>query len=190
MDVEAVLLTGGASRRMGTDKAELAVGGTTLAERTLAEFDRVGVPVTVLGRAPLEGRPFHPDVEEFAGPAVALSRFAPSCANVFVCSCDLPNFDADIVPALLPLVAGHDVVVPAVGGRPQYLCALYTSAALAQLKNLVENQHVRSMQRFVGSLDARLVDEDELEELGVSPPSVVGANTPDELRQALDGSDG
>ena len=189
MDVEAVLLTGGASRRMGADKASLAVGAMTLAERTLAEFDRVRVPVTVLGRTPIEGRPFRPDVAEFAGPAVALSRFTPSHANLFVCSCDLPNFDADIVQALLPLLAGHDAVVPAVGGRPQYLCALYTSGALACLRNLVENQRVRSMQRFVDALDARFVAESDLEGLGVSPRSVVGANTPEDLRRALEGSD-
>ena len=190
MDVEAVLLTGGASRRMGADKASLAVGTTTLAERTLAEFDRVRVPVCVLGRTPIEGRPFHPDVEEFAGPAAALSRFAPSRPNVFVCSCDLPNFDADIVSALLPLVAGHDAVVPTAAGRPQYLCALYTSVALARLRSLVEDQHVRSMQRFVDALDVRFVTESDLEGLGVSPRSLVGANTPEEMRQALEGSDG
>lgn len=175
---------------MGADKASLAVGTTTLADRILAEFDRVGVPVTVLGRTPIKGRPFHPDVEEFAGPAVALSRFVPSRTNVFVCSCDLPNFDADIVRAFLPLVAGHDAVVPAVAGRPQYLCALYTSEALARLRNLVEDQHVRSMQRFVSSLDARIVTESDLEGMGVSPRSLVGANTPEEMRQALDCSDG
>ena len=190
MDVEAVLLTGGASRRMGSDKASLSVGTTTLAERTLAEFDRVHVPVTVLGRTPIEGRSFLPDAEDYAGPALALARFAPSHASVFVCSCDLPNFNADIVSAFIPLISGHEAALPAVGGRPQYLCALYTSAALARLKQMVENLQVRSMQRFVETLDARLVDEDELESLGVSPLSVVGAITPQEMRQALKGSDG
>ncbi len=190
MDVEAVLLTGGASRRMGSDKASLVVGDATLAERTLAEFDRVRVRVCVLGRMPIKGRSFLPDAEDYAGPALALSRFVPSRANVFVCSCDLPNFDADIVPAFLPLVEGHDAVVPTVGGRPQYLCALYNSAALTRLRNMIEEQHVRSMQRFVETVDARLVAEDELERLGVTPLSVVGANTPEEMRQALEGSDG
>ena len=190
MDLEAVLLTGGASRRMGADKASLAVGSTTLAERTLAEFDRARVPVCVLGRTPIEGRPFLPDAEDYAGPAVALSRFEPSGTYVFACSCDLPNFDADIVAAFAPLIERHDAVVPSVGGRSQYLCALYTSGALARLRHMVEDLQARSMQRFVETLDARLVDEDELEGLGVTPLSVIGANTPDEMRRALEGSDG
>ena len=175
---------------MGSDKASLAVGGTTLAERTLAEFDRVRVRATVLGRTPIEGRPFLSDVEEYAGPAVALSRFVPSRGRVFVCSCDLPNFNADIVAVFVPLLEGHDAVLPTVCGRPQFLCAVYTSDALARLKPMVEGSQVRSMKKFVKTLDARLVDEDELERLGVTPLSVIGANTPEEMRRALEGSDG
>ena len=45
----ALLLTGGASRRLGRDKATITVGGTTLAERTAALLEQVARPVIEVG---------------------------------------------------------------------------------------------------------------------------------------------
>ncbi|MST35182.1 NTP transferase domain-containing protein, partial [Acidimicrobiaceae bacterium USS-CC1] len=51
VDVAALLLTGGRSRRMGRDKAALVVGGRTLAQRTADLLRRAGLggPLLELG---------------------------------------------------------------------------------------------------------------------------------------------
>lgn len=189
MDVEAVLLTGGASRRMGADKASIVVGEATMSERILAEFDRIGVPVTVLGRTPIGGRPFLPDREEFQGPASALSQFMPSYGTVFVCSCDIPSFNADVVPAFLPLIVGRDAVVPTINGREQYLCALYSASVFARFQQESARVSAPSMKRIIAELNALVVDEPALEKLGLAPSAFVSANTPDELNEALKRND-
>lgn len=185
MDVEAILLTGGASRRMGADKASIVVGDAPIAERILAEFDRVGVPVTVLGRAPIGTRPFLQDREEFRGPASALAHFVPSHGSVFVCSCDIPGFDADVVPAFLPLIVGRDAVIPTIGGHEQYLCAMYASHAFSRFRQNASQPGTPSMKRIIAELNVAFVDEKTMRGMGLAPSAFVSANTPEELDDVL-----
>ena len=170
---------------MGTDKASIVVGETTMSERILAEFDRVGVPVTVLGRTPIGSRPFLADCEEFQGPASALSQFIPSRGSVFVCSCDIPNFNADVVPVFLPLIVGSDAVIPTINGREQYLCALYASDVFAVFRQHVSRGNAPSMKRIIAEMNALLVDERTLVQMGFAPSAFMSTNTPEELEEAL-----
>ena len=93
MDIEAILLTGGASRRMGVDKAALTVGGMPLGEKIARELAKTCDRVTVLGKHPIPGLEFLADEGDYEGPLLALSRFKPTRQHVFVASCDLPLFD-------------------------------------------------------------------------------------------------
>ena len=99
--IEAVVLTGGESRRMGFDKASIAIDGVPQADRIVRQFLAAGLPVTVLGRQPINGAAFLPDEEMFGGPIAALTRFVPSAEFVFVSSCDLRVCHIKKMPALL-----------------------------------------------------------------------------------------
>src|SRR4051812_28771963 len=95
--LEAVLLTGGASRRVGEDKAKLLVEGEPLARRISRLLIDSAIPVTVLGGEPLPDCEFLADEEAFRGPLAAISRFIPSREYVFVCSCDVPGFSPELI---------------------------------------------------------------------------------------------
>ena len=66
-----VLLTGGASRRMGTDKARLVVNGETLAARSARVLTAVCDPVVEVGPG-VSGLPAVLEEPPGAGPLVAL----------------------------------------------------------------------------------------------------------------------
>jgi molybdopterin-guanine dinucleotide biosynthesis protein A len=184
VDVEAVILTGGGSRRMGKDKASLTLAGVGLAERVAREFDQIGIPVTVLGQEPIAGRGFLKDEEALQGPASALSRLRPTAKAVFVCSCDLPRFSARCVAPLLAALAGHEAAVPVVAGRAQFLCAAYASSVFEEWSGLVATAGVRSMRELVRVLECAYLDEDWLEKNGLEPGWFLGVNTPEELEAA------
>lgn len=180
MTVEGVLLAGGASRRMGTDKASLVLGGIALGERIVGELSAVCAPVTVLGNRPIAGAEFLADARPDEGPLIALARFIPTRDSVFVTSCDLPWFDRSLVVACLGLLGEADAVVPILEERRQPLCALYRASAFALLPGLVAQGATRM--------------RDWLEPLRVAefgdPQFVVlaqGVNTPEEWDQALSG---
>lgn len=188
--VAGILLTGGASRRMGFDKASLVVEGVPLAARLAAMLVEVARPVIEVG----PGRAGIPAVREDppgSGPLVAVAagwealgrQGRPGAALVL--SCDLPL----LRPALLELLAswpGSASVVPLWGGRPQPLCARWSerdldaAAALVgtgqrAMRALLDRPGVELLGESVWSTVApadSLADVDrpeDLERLGLAP---------------------
>lgn len=181
MTIEAVVLTGGASQRMGTDKASLPVLGTSQAQRIVERLRDKGYAVTVLGREPVPGAEFVQDREEFAGPLAALECFRPTCDCVFVASCDLPLFDAALVDGLAAKMGEAQVAVPILGGWRQPLCALYRSTAFPDISQVLA-EGKRSLMAW---LDRLRVVEVAAEDLSVAPEALMSANTPEELQALL-----
>ncbi|CAN5355236.1 molybdenum cofactor guanylyltransferase [soil metagenome] len=180
MKIEGVLLSGGASRRMGADKSKIEVSGATLASRIAGELSRHCSHVTVLGRESLPEFGFIPDAEDFAGPLVALSRFVPTADLVFVVSCDLPRFDGRLVPALESWLARADAVMPEEDGKRQPLCALYRADAWSNLHAAV-GMGKRSLMAWLEHLDVRTVNSSQIARFGIDRLAFRGANSPEEL---------
>jgi len=127
-----VLLTGGASRRMGVDKATLMVEGETLAVRAGGVLGRVCDPVVEVGYG-ASGLPCVREDPEGDGPLAALLRGADALANgapIIVLACDLPFIDEHTLRWLADHPAAGSVV-PTVAGRDQYTCARWSRAAIA-----------------------------------------------------------
>lgn len=175
--VEAVVLTGGASRRMGRDKASLLFEGVPLALHVTHKLKPVVAKVTVLGREEVPGFSFLADSEEYTGPLSALMRFKPSRRLVFVCSCDMPRFDPALVELCQSNIRLATVCVPVVDGSRQPLCALYRASSFARMQECGSH----SMMGFLDSVATVELSEKALSASGVSPASVRSANTPEEL---------
>lgn len=128
---DGAVLCGGASRRMGRDKALLLLDGRPLAARVADELqaagagrvEAVGGDADALRRAGLSHRPDRwPGEGPLGGIVTALE--APGGADVVVvASCDLvaPDRRALRQVATALLEAGADAAVPVVAGRHQWL---------------------------------------------------------------------
>lgn len=131
-----VVLAGGASSRMGRDKALLEIGGETLvagAARRLGEIcDEV--LIADAGRGLLPGSiPDGPGKGPAAG-ILGAARVRPG-HSLLVLAVDLPR----VPVTLLAKLAGSDadLAVPRWEGGLEPLCALYGPAALAALEERV-----------------------------------------------------
>ncbi len=151
--VEAVLLTGGASRRMGKDKASILIEGEPLADRIARLIGSLGIPITVLGRSPISAHGFLADPEEFAGPLAALARFKPTREFIFVSSCDIPGFNAQIIQDLSKSIGSHQAAVCVVDHRLQPLCSLYRADAFP-IANLLVQQGEHRVMKWLDQLQA------------------------------------
>lgn len=174
---------------MGADKSRLLIDGVPQARRIADALMAAGLPVSVLGREPLQGCRLVPDREELAGPVAALANLEPSAELVFVCSCDLPLFDGRIVGVLREKLGDHEAAVPVVAGWRQPLCALYRRQAWDRLGQ-VEATGRGCAMRWLDFLDVVLVSEEELWAAGVDPRAAQGANTRKELEAMLGPSEG
>lgn len=187
MEREAVLLTGGKSSRMGTDKAALVVDGEALACRTARLLKSVVGLVTVLGGEPIPGCAFLQDVSPYQGPLAALLSFSPRARTVFLCACDMPFFDPKIVDALAERMTIHEpdaAVVPIVAGRLQPLCALYRASAFSLMKTVCAEGQL-SLMAWLDSLWVETVDESQILATGIDPLSLTSVNTPEEFQRLL-----
>ena len=101
------ILAGGQSRRMGTDKAVLEIGGLSLLERAARLALAAALPVVVVGREcpngwPLPAVPFLPDAVPGRGPLGGLHTALHHVGGpVLALACDLPRLTADALAWLL-----------------------------------------------------------------------------------------
>lgn len=159
MTIPALLLTGGASRRMGRDKALIDIDGEPLAARTARVLAEVCEPVLEVG----PGRTALRCVTEEppgGGPLAALvagSAALPDDGPILVVACDVPRLDA----AVLRFLAEHpgaSTVVPEVDGRLQVLCARYGPAARAAAPQVLADGG-RSMVALLERTAYEVLDE-------------------------------
>ena len=130
--VAGFILAGGASSRMGRDKAQLEIGGATLLMRTARLLEPLIASVTVIGpreRYASLGLRVVPDERTGLGPlggiATAL-RISPSPWSLIV-GCDLPFLTSAWLGYLIARagVSSADVVLAESTHGPEPLCAIY-----------------------------------------------------------------
>lgn len=166
----AVVLAGGASRRMGRDKATLPYRGSTLVEHVVSVVKQCCSPVFVVAapgqRLPgVDAEVLRDDVRGL-GPLVATGRGLRAAAQAgarwaFVCAVDMPFLDVALIDTLVASATSIrcDVVLPW-DGRDHYLAGLYSTALVARADALVAAGE-RRMSALVDSADAqRLVLDD------------------------------
>ncbi|MCP9212679.1 NTP transferase domain-containing protein [Streptomyces sp. NEAU-Y11] len=145
---DAVILAGGAARRLGgADKPALRVGGRALLDRVLAACRGAGETVVVGPRRPT-ARPVRWVREEppGGGPVAALDAGVrqTTAPVVVVLSADLPFLTPETVTSLLSGVGdGDGVILTDADGRDQPLVAAYRAEPLRRELALLAAEHGR-----------------------------------------------
>lgn len=173
--VAGLLLTGGASRRMGTDKAAIVVRGEPLAARLGRLLSRTVAPAIEVG----PGRSGLPSVREPVPgqgplPAIAAGRAELACLGhdgpALVLACDLPLVDEALLALLArwprarrPVPKSAASAVPVAGGVAQVLCARWSAAALDAAGSLAAAGR-RSVRELLDAAPVAWVAQAEWEE--------------------------
>lgn len=158
-----LLLAGGASRRMGRDKALLEHRGAALGVHALTVLDRVAEEVLVASgdgrRLRALGRRQVADAVPGAGPLggiVAGLEAAPT-ELVAVLAVDMPDASADVFLRLAAAWAGEPAVVPRAAGRLQPLHAVWSRSAVPALRARLDAGQL-SVSAAAAALAARIVE--------------------------------
>ena len=170
-----VVLCGGKSRRMQTDKAWLRLGGEYWLQRVVRLVGEVVGPVAVACREdqPLpslpEGVHVVTDTVKHIGPlaglASGLNALAEDCQAAFVVSCDHPLLEPAFVRLLCEQLAGYEAVVPIHEGRAYPLTAAYRTKTRTIIADHITRGDYKVMHwveqlhtRWIDSSRVRLVD--------------------------------
>lgn len=187
--ISIIVLAGGNSRRMGTNKALLTIDGReTLISRVVRNLRPLTDDVIVVSSTPELyadlGAKQVGDVFAGAGPLAGLHA-GLQAANAdlsFAVACDMPLVDCRLVRFMRLLTTGHDVVIPRVEGQAEPLHALYSKACLPYVEKRLANGE-RRLIAFHPDVRVRFVEPDEWSVIDPSGHSFLNANTPEDWRR-------
>ena len=179
------ILAGGQSRRMGSDKALLALEGRPLLTRIARAAQAAGAGVVVVGRArdrdlALDDVQFVPDALPGQGPLGGLHTALLHAAGdaVLLVACDMPNLTAAAFSWLFGIAEGlalYDGLVVVHEARPEPLFAIYTASCRPLVLRHLATREL-SMRALIGAgRFARAVATPEVAD------ALVNLNTPSEL---------
>lgn len=185
--LSGVVLAGGQSRRLGTDKAFIEVEGVPMIRRVLEALRACCADVVIVAKVPVHYRDLDARLMADAWPVQA--PLAGVCSGLravrtpwaFVAACDLPFLSPDAVRLLARLAAGSDAAVPQIDGRWHPLHAVYAAATGPVLEARLE-QGTRSMIDALKALRVRPVTEEELEAADPTLRTLHNVNAPQDLQ--------
>jgi molybdenum cofactor guanylyltransferase len=178
------LLAGGRGRRLGGDKAVVALDGRALLTYPLAALRAALPEVAVVAKRGTRLPHVEPEPPVWIEPdeprhPLAGIVHALRCAKdrpVLVCAVDLPLVTAELVGRLAAEELGErGAVVARAGGESQPLFALYAAAALPILARAGERAPLREVVARLGAREVDLGDDDAL---------LCNVNAPDDLLRA------
>jgi molybdopterin-guanine dinucleotide biosynthesis protein A len=186
--IAGFILTGGQSRRMGTDKSRLVLEGQSFVERIAGELSAATSSVTVVGNDTDALRPVidlptvidvYPRWGALGGVHAALS--ACSAAWALVVACDFPFVTRELFARLQSLGEGFEAVAPIQSdGIPQPLCALYRAEPCRERAEQLIKSGERKPVALLQSVETRWVSFAELASLKGADHFFDNINTPED----------
>jgi molybdopterin-guanine dinucleotide biosynthesis protein A len=185
--VVVAILAGGASRRMGSDKAFVEVGGVAMIRRVIAAAAGCE-PIVIAPRTPpylALGVPVYEDRLPGMGPLSGLhAAFAVTAADrVVLVACDLPL----VRPELIRWLVGRDdwegdALIPTVGGYEQGLLAVYRRAGVERVEAAMRRGGVQ-FDTFRRGLKVATVGEREVSAVDADLRSFLNMNRPEDIEK-------
>lgn len=182
-----LVLAGGQSRRMGTDKALLLNDGESQLARAMRLLTGFVAQAFVSTSDALKDEPEragypqiidrYADLGPVAGILTAMDEYPE--VDWLVVACDLPNLSAAILEPLLeedaeaPFIAYKSVH----NGLPEPLCAIYRRASRPLLDAYVA-QGIRCPRKMMINSDSHLLEQHDVHALD-------NINTPDDLEKSV-----
>lgn len=182
MDFDAVVLAGGAARRLGgADKPALRIGDRSMLDRVLAACADARLvvvvgPVREVARPVLWARESPAGGGPLAGLAAGVAALGDAAAPVVLAvAADLPHLSRATVQQLLAALGPDGACLVDAGGQPQLLAAAYRTDSLQAALSATAPHAGRSVRGALGMLRLAHVDAGR---------AAVDVDTPDDLRRS------
>jgi molybdopterin-guanine dinucleotide biosynthesis protein A len=193
-DLGTIIMAGGKSSRMGTNKALLRLepGGLTLIELVVAAARQIGPPLLVTN-TPQDyeflGLPMVPDAVAGSGPLAGLYSGLAAAQHEYnlILACDMPRLNGDLLRYMAALPRDYDVLIPRwrdPEGEQQLetLHAIYSRACLPAIEKRLQAGKLR-MISFHPDVRVRYVEEDEIRRFDPQLTGFGNLNTPEDVRR-------
>jgi len=187
-DICAVILAGGKSSRMGSNKALLDFGGKplirVLVDRILPVTDHILISSNDSESYRFLNFPVVRDHYMGQGPLAGLhaAMRRDNCPLYVVLACDLPNLRASFLRKLIAFSRGFDAAIPRTrDGLAHPLCAVYRRTCFPAIEKALFRGANKFIETFLlNALSIRWVDPDEGQ---FEDQDLANINTPEDLQK-------
>lgn len=145
--VAGVILAGGKSSRFGSNKALALHQGTALIQNITRRLADLFPETLLITNTPEDyaflGWPMAADQYHNCGPLAGIHAALRTVSQprAFVCGCDMPLLNPNLIRFLCELDGDHDVVLPWLPEGPEPLYAVYSKKAMPVIEeNLAQKQ--------------------------------------------------
>ncbi len=185
--MNAVILVGGKSSRMGTNKAFLELKGKTFIElqiELLREmFDEIFISANTSSEYEYLNLPIFKDVYPGKGPlgGIYTSLINSSSLHTFMLACDMPFVEPELIKHLKDLTKEYDVVIPKSEKGLEPLHAFYSKKCIDQIKKSLDENNLRIIS-FFPHVNVKVVELGSLASSARFKDSIKNLNTMDDYK--------
>ena len=164
MQITGIILAGGKSKRMGTDKALLEVDGSTLLENMIQKLQPLCSEIIISSNnnehANFGLSVFKDEVKD-CGPIGGLSTCLAKAKTDWslVVSVDSAFIEPEFISFLIENIGESDAVIPVWDRGKEPLIALYSRSCLPAIKKMINNSEYK-MHNLFRHLNVNFIDAD------------------------------
>ncbi len=191
--VSAILLAGGKSSRLGTDKAKVKLNGESVMIGAIAEklsevsddivvssnsrrYDDITVPVRWVA-----------DVKPGAGSLMGLysGLLAVKHDYAIAVACDMPFINIELLKYMMSLPRDYDALLPRIGDKTEQLHSIYSKSCLPEMERFLESGRLK-ITAFLDEINVKFVPEDIINKYDPQHLAFFNVNTAEQLKEAQD----
>lgn len=191
MKAGVILLSGGQSSRMGTNKALLEIAEkpniVRIKDELAKQFSELVLVSNDLKTYEFLNVRMVSDYYPGQGPLAGIHaglKNADNDVNLIV-ACDMPFVTAGLGTILVENIGEHDAVVPVINGRQHPLFAVYHKRIVPEIETCLENNRLR-IKHLLGKLNVLYLTEKDFQEISNDNLERIffNMNHPDEYENA------
>ncbi|MFL6559710.1 MAG: molybdenum cofactor guanylyltransferase [Bacillus sp. (in: firmicutes)] len=168
MMAAAIILSGGKSSRMGTNKALLKINKKTNIERITDTLKGSFNDIILVTNNPEHyqflGLPMVTDIYPGQGPLAGIHTglLASKFDVNFIAACDMPFVSGELAEVLVNQCGDYDAVIPIINGRQHPLFAVYQKRVTKEIAHSIEAGRLR-IKQLLEQLHVKYVTEENLQ---------------------------
>ncbi|MDP1744959.1 MAG: molybdenum cofactor guanylyltransferase [Bacteroidota bacterium] len=185
-NITGIILAGGKSSRMGSDKGIVNLNEKKFIEHILAAvLPNVNEVLIIANNDNYNnlGYKVIKDKIKDCGPlgGIYTGLMNSKTENNIVVSCDIPFINSDLVKYIIENTSNADITVPVYKGNIEPLCAVYTKRTSDQIYNLIMNKDLK-IQNILKYFITKELFITKMQKF-YTDKLFVNINTPEELKQ-------
>lgn len=193
MKANGIILAGGKSLRLGSDKRLVRIGNQSLLERSISLVAPIVEEVIIVSSADMipafntriikviTVSDTYPNQGPLSGIHAGLS--ASNTSSNLVVACDMPFLQENLLRYMLQISSGFDAVVPRISGLVEPLHAIYNKSCLKFINDQLKRER-RRIGDFLKLVHVRYLEQEEIKYFDPELISFFNVNNEKDLNRA------